>query len=50
MKSQQTWGVLFVCLFVVWSDFGGNEKGERGRKKVRDRDCLPSQRNPHNRT
>ena len=35
-------GALFVCLFVVWSDFGRKEKGrerERGKKRAeRDRD------------
>lgn len=35
-----------MCLFVVWSDFGGNEKGER-EKKVRETETpTPSQRNP----
>lgn len=42
-----------MCLFVVWSDFGGNEKGGEREKKKGQRETetpTPSQRNPQNRT
>lgn len=42
-----------MCLFVVWSDFGGNEKGGERKRKKGQRETetpTPSQRNPQNRT
>ena len=42
-----------MCLFVVWSDFGGKEKGGEREKKKGQRETetpTPSQRNPKNRT